>query len=58
MFLVKHKNSKNVCGLLYYVYRPVLSTRRYIEQTPDPPSFFADPTQLKRLVWIRIKCEI
>jgi hypothetical protein len=23
MFLLKHKNSKNVCGLEYYVDRPV-----------------------------------
>jgi hypothetical protein len=31
MILVKHKNLKNVCGLLYYVYR---SVDPYIEQTP------------------------
>jgi hypothetical protein len=23
MILVKHKNLKNICGLLYYVYRSV-----------------------------------
>jgi hypothetical protein len=32
MSLVKHKNSKNVCGLWYHVYRSV--DPRYIEQTP------------------------
>jgi hypothetical protein len=32
MFLVQHKNSKDVCGLWYYVTG--LPTRRYIEQTP------------------------